>query len=569
MNRQYYTFASRLAPRYLFVLVIAVVFLVEVMIMFLLDFLFHTQNNSILENFLDSLLLTMVCGPVVWWLIIHPLKLSARTEQTKYVAIVEAMVDGIVSMDSSGTIESCNHAAETIFGYSENELLGKNLKSLFSPKNNPETPTQFFKLISDLKAASFHREFLGRRKNGTSFSMEITLNKLTHERKPLITVIIRDIEQRKRNEIKIRQLSRAVEQSPCSVVITNTIGNIEYVNPKFSRVTGYESQEVIGQNPRILKSGEKPPEEYRELWETISSGQEWHGEFHNKKKNGELYWEYASISSIFDENGNVGHYLAVKEDITSRKMQEEEIQRLNMDLKTHSDELELVNQELQTFSYTVSHDLRNPLTIISGLSDILISKYAEKLDPPVHDAIRRIKINSQRMVEMIQDILLLSQASRKEMCKESVDLSLLSKSILDELQKSNPQRSVEIVIQDQLSAYGDPGLIRILLENLLGNAWKYTGKKPDSRIEVGAFLPDETSENQSSVFFIKDNGAGFDMTDVDRLFKPFQRFHDSSEFEGTGIGLATVHRIIQRHNGKIWAESKINQGTTFFFALPS
>jgi len=494
----------------------------------------------------------------------------------------------------------------------------------------------------------------------------------------------RTYEKIKQTEVELRKLSRAVEQSPSTVVITDLSGAIEYVNPKFVATTGYTSEEAVGLNPRVLKSGEMSEEGYKELWETITAGREWRGEFHNKRKNGELYWEFASISPIRDQSGAVTHYLAVKEDITARKeaeeaiarlaaivessedaiiaksldgvilswnpgaerlygysakevvgksisileppdrrnelaeameklrrgeriqdrevqrirkdgaridvwmslsavkgpdgkvmgastigrditerkRAEEEIRRLHGNLERRAVELKSINKELEAFSYSVSHDLRAPLRSIDGFSQALLEDYDGILDDQGRDYLRRVRAASQRMAQLIDDLLALSRTTRREMTRDEVDLSGLADSIAAELQRNGPERRVEFVIQPGLVARGDSHLLGIVLENLLGNAWKFTNRRSIAKIEFGA-----TQQDGKAVYFVRDNGVGFDPAYTSRLFGAFQRLHASTEFPGTGIGLATVQRIIHRHGGRIWPESALDEGTTFYFTL--
>lgn len=371
-----------------------------------------------------------------------------------------------------------------------------------------------------------------------------------------------EIEERKRIEEELRKLFNAVEQSSCSIVITDIQGNIEYVNPRFSRVTGYAPQEVIGQNPRILKSGEKPPEEYKCLWDTIISGGEWEGEFHNKKKNGELYWEHASISSIRNPEGIITHFVAVKEDITERKRIADELMKQRDHLEYLTNRLTTANKELEAFCHSVSHDLRAPLRSVNGFCKALMEDYSDKLDVQGKNYLQRAMAASKFMGQLIDDLLNLSRITRSEMTCKKVDLSALAKALVSELQETEPERQVEFLIAEKLVVNGDPHLLQIALRNLLGNAWKFTRKCPRARIEFGAKQLDG-----KPVYFVRDNGAGFDMTFVNKLFGAFQRLHPTTEFEGTGIGLATVQRIIHRHGGRIWAEGAVDQGANFYFTI--
>jgi two-component system sensor histidine kinase/response regulator len=241
-----------------------------------------------------------------------------------------------------------------------------------------------------------------------------------------------------------------------------------------------------------------------------------------------------------------------------------ELNRTKDELQTVNAALETANKELESFSYSVSHDLRAPLRSIDGFSQALLEDYMDKLDDEGKDYLHRVRASTQRMAELIDDMLNLSRMTRSEMRLEQVNLSAIARTIAAELQRFEPHRRVQFVIAEEVVANGDSGLLKVALENLIGNAWKFTGKHLDARIEFGI-----TSHNGNSAYFVRDNGSGFDMAYAGKLFGAFQRLHDAREFPGTGIGLATVQRVIHRHGGQVWAESEVGKGATFYFTLSS
>ncbi|MBI4515668.1 MAG: response regulator [Deltaproteobacteria bacterium] len=247
---------------------------------------------------------------------------------------------------------------------------------------------------------------------------------------------------------------------------------------------------------------------------------------------------------------------------------------LNRDLAERVRESERLNRELadancelEAFSYTVSHDLRAPLRAIDGFSRILLEEYGAQLDEQAQHYLQRTRLAAERMRQLIEDLLQLGRVGRAELQRRTVDLSALAAAIARDLSQTQPARVAEFHIEPALSAQGDEQLLRIALENLLGNSWKYTGKQPAARIEFGRLPLTASSSEREVVFFVRDNGAGFDMAHAGELFTAFKRLHAASEFEGTGVGLATVQRVIQRHGGRVWAESAAGTGTTFYFTL--
>jgi light-regulated signal transduction histidine kinase (bacteriophytochrome) len=250
-------------------------------------------------------------------------------------------------------------------------------------------------------------------------------------------------------------------------------------------------------------------------------------------------------------------------EVVERQQAEEAVLALNQGLQKAIVELKAVNRELESFSYSVSHDLRAPLRSIDGFSQALLEDCSDKLDDSGQDYLHRIRNATQRMGNLIDDLLNLSQVTRSEMRLEPVNLSLLASNVCTELQRSHPERQVEFVVQPGLFAQADARLLNVLLVNLLDNAWKFSGKNPHARIEFG-ILSDPTD---NPAYFVRDNGAGFDMAFSNKLFGPFQRLHSAKEFPGNGIGLATVQRIAHRHGGRVWAEGRLGEGATFYFTL--
>lgn len=277
--------------------------------------------------------------------------------------------------------------------------------------------------------------------------------------------------------------------------------------------------------------------------------------------------EIGEVARSFDQMTDQLNAITVSRDelaqeVNERKRAEQELRLLTESLDQRSGELETANRELDAFAYSVSHDLRAPLRSMDGFSQALVEDFGDRLDAQGRDFIQRIRGAAQRMGRLIDDLLTLSRITRAELRRTSVDLSAQARRIAADLQEGPEERQVEFVIADGLTVDGDSRLLHIAIDNLIGNAWKFTARTPSARIEVGS-----TTEAGETVYFVRDNGAGFDMAYADKLFGAFQRLHAPDEFPGTGIGLATVQRVIRKHGGKIWAEGRVGQGATFYFDL--
>jgi light-regulated signal transduction histidine kinase (bacteriophytochrome) len=310
--------------------------------------------------------------------------------------------------------------------------------------------------------------------------------------------------------------------------------------------------------------------EDREGWRSLidQQGMTRHYEVRLKRRDGKIIWARENARAVRDENDELLYYEGSLEDITELKQAEEAIRRLNAELELRvierTAQLKAANKELEAFSYSVSHDLRTPLRALDGYSKLLLEEYAEVVDDNGKYYLESLRSASQRMGELIDDLLMLSRITRSDIRIQEINLSNVASKIATELQNLEPERHVEFVIQNDLTDQADINLMQIVLENLLGNAWKFTARESSARIEFGC-----VELNEKKVYYVRDNGAGFDMAYVDKLFGAFQRLHSDMEFDGTGIGLATVQRIIRRHAGRIWAEGALEHGATFYFTLSS
>lgn len=286
-----------------------------------------------------------------------------------------------------------------------------------------------------------------------------------------------------------------------------------------------------------------------------------------RASDGTYRWHLGRALPARDEHGKITKWFGTSTDIEDEVRSQEAIRRLNEELERRVEErtaqLSVANRELEAFSYSVAHDLRAPLRGMSGFANVLLDDYGDKLDAGGLDCLQEIKANAKKMAQLIDALLSLSRLTRTAMRPERVDLTSIGKTVARALAAAEPDRHVEVVVEDGLEADIDPGLARPLLENLLENAWKFTSATPAARIELGS-----VDDGDSRAFFVRDNGAGFDMAYADKLFAPFQRLHPAAEYPGTGVGLATVQRIVHRHGGRIRAEGRVGGGATFQFTLP-
>jgi PAS domain S-box-containing protein len=364
-------------------------------------------------------------------------------------------------------------------------------------------------------------------------------------------------------EVDFREL---VESAPDAIVISDPEGCIVLTNAQTEMLFGYRREELVGRQVEILV-----PERYRAEHPSLRLG--YVSAPHTRpmgaglllfarRKDGSEFPVEISLSPIRSE-GSLRIFSAIR-DITQQHEAEQNIRDLNARLARQNAELHAVNQELEAFSYSVSHDLRAPLRAIDGFSRILMDEHGAALDANANALLGRVRRAAQNMGRLIDDLLKLSRVTRTDLQIQDVDLSALANEVAEAQRQLAPERVVTFFCAPGLAVRGDAKLLHIALDNLIGNAWKFTGARGAAHIEFGM-----REEEGRTVYFVSDNGAGFDMAYADKLFGAFQRLHDSNEFPGTGIGLATVQRIIHKHGGRIWANAAVDQGACFQFTLPN
>jgi PAS domain S-box-containing protein len=354
---------------------------------------------------------------------------------------------------------------------------------------------------------------------------------------------------------------------PAMIWYKDTKNRFLLVNEAAAASMGRTVEEMEGRPcSEILPS--KAYELYRDDLEIIQAGKPKLGVIEELRlPGGESIWARTDKLPEYDTMGRVVGILVFAQDITERRHAEDEVRRLNGELEqrvaARTAELRAANQELESFAYSVSHDLRTPLRTIDGFSQLLLDEFDKDLASDAHDYLQRLRGAAQRMGQLIDDLLKLTRVSRSELRREPVDLSALTRQAVEELRRSEKNRRVDVVVEATPLAMGDPVLLANVIQNLVGNAWKFTGQTPEARVEFGS----TTIDGDRTAFYVRDNGVGFDMVYSDKLFGAFQRLHSHDEFEGSGIGLATVQMIIRRHGGEVWADSAPGQGATFHFTL--
>ncbi|TVQ12590.1 MAG: PAS domain S-box protein [Balneolaceae bacterium] len=458
-----------------------------------------------------------------------------------------------------------NDMAVEKYGYTRDEFLSMTIKDI-RPEEDVPVLLQSYRKQENLHNAGIWRH---TRKDGTVFQVEIIANPLVLNGREVEIVLAYDVSEKIKAETELRESEgkfRKLAETIDAVVVIYKGENFVFVNKGTERITGYTADEL-----KTMKFWEVVHPDHqkitrenglaRQLGEEVEKSYD----FKIVRKDGEVRWLSFSASAIMFEGEKAA--IGTGFDITDRKMAELKISELNRDLerrvRERTSELEAVNAELEAFSYSVSHDLMAPLRGIDGFSQALLEQYDNKLDDTGRNYLTRIRSGTQKMGSLIDELLKLSRITRADMQMQDVDITAMAEQVMDDLVRSEPDRKVEFSCDDNIMIYGDRGLMKVVLANLLGNAWKFTSRKEQAEIKV------KRLQNGADGFMVHDNGAGFNMQYYSKLFSPFQRLHKSSEFEGTGIGLATVLRVIKKHGGTIEAVSVIDAGSTFTVKLPA
>ncbi|EEF60327.1 PAS domain-containing sensor histidine kinase [Pedosphaera parvula] len=496
-------------------------------------------------------------------------ELKRSTAQVHLLETCIARVNDVVIITEAEPLDEpgprivfVNEAFTKYTGYSQEEAIGQSPRFLQGPKTS-HTIRQRIRAALESKTPT-REEIINYTKSGEQVWWEIEITPIIDERGRCthFVAIQRDVTERKRSEKALKQSETRLKEAQRVANIGSWEWNVTERKVMWSdelyRIFGLEPQSFPITANSFLESihPDDRPMMREKIEEMRKHARPFREHYRIVRPDGAVRHIFAHGEFACDNNTKVVRLMGTVQDITDRKIAEES--------RIRTAKLETANKELESFSYSVSHDLRAPLRTIDGFSRMLIEDYGDKLDETGKSYLEFISSAAHRMSQLIQDLLELSRVTSSQIHRNEFNLSALTETVAGELRQQDPERKAAFYIQPDLMVNADQRLMRIVMENLLRNAWKFTSKIPAARIEFGMFARDT-----EKVYFVRDNGAGFDMAFADRLFGVFQRLHPEADFAGTGIGLATVHRIIGRHGGRVWAEGAVDQGATFYFTLPA
>src|SRR5574341_1555750 len=501
---------------------------------------------------------------------------ALQASEERFRALAASANDSIVSADHHGVITYFNPGAERTFGYAAADVLGQPLTILMPERFHAAHRAGLSRYVTTEEPRVVGRtvELVGRRKDGTEFPVELSLASWKRGTEVAFTGILRDITDRKRAEEALRdnaeRLRIILESMTEGLVVADEQGHFTLYNPAAERIAGIGMTDTRPEEWTRTYGVYQPDGHTPVPMDEIPLVRAIRGEttrdvvqFLRNPARPDGVYVNVSGAPLRDAAGRVRGGVVLVSDITERRRVQLEVERLNAELAHQVAELAAVNKELETFSYSVSHDLRAPLRAIDGYSRILVEDHAPALGGEGNRLLGVIRENTARMGYLIDDLLEFSRLSRKELATTRLDMTALARAVAEDLRRAQAKPAV-IDIAPLPPAHGDAAMVRQVWENLIGNAVKSSGKRDAPHITIGT-----VNGAAEPTYFVRDNGVGFDMAYVDKLFRVFQRLHRAADFEGTGVGLAIVQRVVHRHGGRVWAEGAPDRGATFYFTLPA
>jgi PAS domain S-box-containing protein len=500
---------------------------------------------------------------------------AVATADRLYRLIFEAAQEGFAAVSPRGVILDANPRLASMTGRLAAELRGTEVLDLIPEAARPA----FARLLDVGPGRSTHGELELSGPGRTTVPVWLAVGGFDLDGMLVRFLIMTDLTAQRTEESKAAiahealresegRLSALFDNAPVGIDELTASGDLVRANPRFCAIVGYSAEELRGMRLQDISHPGDLEADLADMRRVLSGEIDTYSMDKRYLRNdGSVVWAEVNRAVVRNQDGSPLQVVGVVRDMTAQHRAEAEVRALNADLEARvqqrTADLERANKNLESFTYSVSHDLRSPLRALSGFSEALLEDCGDQLDETGRGYAERIEAASERMAALIDDLLLLSRVSRADMNLTPVDLSAEVAALADELQTAEPDRRVRFAIQDGIQVTADRALIRSVVQNLLENAWKFTSKREDATIEFGT----STADDGSRCYYVRDNGAGFDPAYADKLFHPFQRLHPASEFPGTGIGLASIQRIIDRHGGRTWAEGAVDQGATFNFTL--
>jgi len=481
-----------------------------------------------------------------------------KESEQKFKSIFEN-TSSLIAIQDNENIYLVNRAWENITGYSAEEAKQIHPIDLVHPQNREKfLDLSKKRLEGKVVPDNYHYHLID--KEGNEKWLDMSSSVILYEGKKSNLIIASDITERKKSDLQIKKLSAGIINTPSSIIITDIDGKIEYVNPFFCEFTGYSFDEVIGENPRILNSGNNDPQKFKELWNTILAGEVWYGELENKKKDGTIFWESARIAPIFDEEGIVISFVAIKEDITEQKRYQEMIEQSENDLRD-------LNAKKDKFFSIIAHDLRSPLVGLVGLTDILKDEYKELSEEKIQHYLKYANEASHNVFKLLENLLewSKSQTGRVEFRPEPIDIKELIQDTFGVANIAAQNKNISLINNafSDIKLSADKNMVFTILRNLISNAIKYSPN--GGQIEVNA-----KPNNRHMIISVTDSGVGIPLDKQDKLFKIDENYSTkgTEKESGSGLGLIICKEFVEKHGGDIWCKSEEEKGSTFSFSLP-